>query len=69
MSKQLIKIKTHEDFIRYVKNLPEPVIEDVAKRIADWIASGGKPEDAYIKQQYKYVENIINYYLTKKGGR
>lgn len=62
-----IKIETYDDFIKYVKHIPSPVIQDVDKRISDWLASGGTTEDAYIKQQYRYVENVVNHYLNKGG--
>lgn len=69
MSKQTIKIETHEDFLKYTGGLPAPVIQDIDKRISDWLASGGSIEDSYIKQQYRYAENVINFYLNRKGEK
>lgn len=40
--------------------LPISVLMDIDKRVTDWIASGGKYTDPYIKQQCKYAENVIN---------
>lgn len=40
-------------------------VEDIDKRIADWLASGGKEDDPYIKQQFRYVENVVNLALRE----
>lgn len=34
------------------------VLMDIDKRITDWMASGGKEGDPYIKQQLRYAQNI-----------
>lgn len=41
-------------------NIPFDILSDVDRRICDWMANGGNKDDAYIKQQYRYVENFIN---------
>lgn len=41
-------------------NIPFDILSDVDRRICDWMATGGNEDDAYIKQQYRYVENFIN---------
>lgn len=41
-------------------NIPFDILSDVDRRICGWMANGGSEEDAYIKQQYRYVENFIN---------
>lgn len=69
MSKQRIKVETYEDFAKYIQQLPASVIQDVDKRISDWLAGGGSPDDPYIKQQYRYVENLVNYYYNNFGGK
>lgn len=42
----------------YNFKLPIDVLEDINKRITDWIASGGKEEDSYIQRQIEYAEQI-----------
>lgn len=56
-----IKINSVEDIVKNIKYIPKNVIEDIDKRITHWLASGGTFEDSYIKQQFRYVENVINY--------
>ncbi|HGM1518742.1 TPA: DUF6877 family protein, partial [Clostridioides difficile] len=41
-------------------DIPFGILSDVDRRICDWMATGGNEDDAYIKQQYRYVENFIN---------
>lgn len=41
-------------------NIPFDILSDVDRRICDWMDTGGNEDDAYIKQQYRYVENFIN---------
>ncbi|EGT4175438.1 TPA: hypothetical protein KOZ01_001364 [Clostridioides difficile] len=41
-------------------NIPFDILSDVDRRICDWMATGGNKDDAYIKQQYRYIENFIN---------
>lgn len=40
--------------------LPMPVLEDINKRIGDWLASGGKEDDPYVEQQLRYAIRFIN---------
>lgn len=56
----MIKIETYEEFIEHLDELPTFVLQDIDNRIKDWLASGGSMEDNYIKQQYRYAENVIN---------
>lgn len=53
-----ITINSLADVCSY--NVPEYVLNDINKRITDWLASGGTMEDDYIKQQYRYVERYLN---------
>lgn len=55
---KVIKINSFEDVV--AANLPISVIEDINKRTTDWLASGGKITDDYIKQQFRYAERVAN---------
>lgn len=50
-------IKSIEDLLN--AKLPAEVIKDIDKRITDWLAAGGKEDDPYIKQQFRYAENVL----------
>lgn len=39
--------------------LPLPVLQDIDKRITDWIASGGRHDDPYIEQQLRFAKRFI----------
>ncbi|WP_368653747.1 DUF6877 family protein [Ornithinibacillus sp. 4-3] len=39
--------------------LPLPVLEDINKRIGDWLASGGKEDDPYIEQQLRFARHFV----------
>ena len=52
-----MKINTIEDLLK--AKLPVEVVRDIEKRITDWLASGGSEDDPYIKQQFRYAENIL----------
>ena len=40
--------------------LPLEVMQDIDKRVGDWLAMGGGEDDPYIKQQLHYAERIID---------
>ncbi|QDY21945.1 hypothetical protein CGQ39_13585 [Clostridium botulinum] len=56
----MIKINSVEDIVKYSKYIPISALLDIDKRIADWLASGGKEDAPYVKQQFKYAENVVN---------
>ncbi|AJA42574.1 hypothetical protein K144313037_p20590 (plasmid) [Clostridium tetani] len=55
-----IKINSVKDILNNSKYIPAEVIQDIDKRISDWLASGGKKDDSYIKQQFRYAERVAN---------
>ncbi|AAK79177.1 hypothetical protein BJV85_002793 [Clostridium acetobutylicum] len=66
MIKRNISINRLSDLI-YCSGLLKPYIfNDIYQRVRDWIYSGGTLKDDYIKRQYKYAENVINYRKNKK---
>jgi len=50
---------------KFVLELPVEVFSDVNQRILDWLASGGKETDPYIRQQVAYAQKV---YQALKGG-
>lgn len=54
-------IKTTEEQISELSHkMPVYVLQDVDKRISDWISMGGSHEDAYIQQQLRYMQHVAN---------
>lgn len=49
--------------------LPRAVLEDIYRRIGDWLASGGSEDDPYIEHQLRYAERFLanDTEHTKKG--
>lgn len=60
-----IKINSINDVIKYSNRIPFNALADVNSRINDWLASGGRESDPYIKQQFKYLERVLNYKKDK----
>lgn len=54
-----VKINNMGDLLNNMHKIPFAALKDIDKRITDWMASGGNLEDGYIKQQFRYAENII----------
>lgn len=55
-----VKINNMSDLNSNLKYLHPDIVKDIDKRITDWLASGESIEDDYVKQQFRYVENILN---------
>ncbi|EJE7235425.1 hypothetical protein FC976_08395 [Clostridium sporogenes] len=56
----MVKINSVKDIVKYSKYIPISALLDIDKRIADWLVSGGKEDAPYVKQQFKYAENVVN---------
>lgn len=41
--------------------LPLAVLQDIDKRIGDWLASGGKEDDPYIEQQLNFAKRFVGH--------
>lgn len=44
----------------HIDEIPVKILDDIDKRITDWLSSGGTMEDPYIMQQYRFAENYLN---------
>lgn len=49
------------------KLIPIPVLQDVKSRISDWLASGGKETDPYIRRQIDYLKAVEKAALDEKN--
>lgn len=47
--------------------LPLEVLQDIDKRIGDWLASGGKEDDPYVWQQLRYAQGVSE--LMERRGQ
>lgn len=48
-----------DEITRISSQLPLPVLQDIDKRIGDWLASGGKDTDPYIEQQLRFARRFV----------
>lgn len=39
--------------------IPTPVLEDVNKRVTDWLSAGGNEDDPYIEQQLRFAKKFL----------
>ncbi|WP_342544761.1 DUF6877 family protein [Lysinibacillus sp. FSL W7-1291] len=46
------------DLHQIASKLPIAVLLDINQRIGDWLASGGKETDPYIRQQVAYAQKV-----------
>ena len=47
-------------------DFPIKIELDVKQRLEDWLVSGGQPNDGYVWQQVRCLENCIKYGLAKR---
>jgi hypothetical protein len=45
--------------------LPLEILQDINKRVTDWLVSGGNENDPYIEQQLRFAKNFINFSKNK----
>lgn len=48
--------------------IPLSVLQDVDKRISDWLATGGKEDDPYIQRQIKYLKRVEKAATKERRG-
>ena len=48
--------------------IPLSVLQDVDKRISDWLAMGGKEDDSYIQRQIKYLKQVEKVVTKDRRG-
>lgn len=48
-----------EQINKIASQLPLEVLQDINKRVGDWLASGGNENDPYIGQQLRFAENYL----------
>lgn len=49
------------ELIDSINEIDKEIAFDILKRIIDWISQGGSIEGAYINQQIKYFNMVVEY--------
>ncbi|TYP68910.1 DUF6877 family protein [Paenibacillus methanolicus] len=49
-----------QEIIDIAPKLPTPVLDDINRRIGDWLAMGGSENDEYIAQQLRYARRFVS---------
>lgn len=57
---RMIEINNIDDLGEVAHLLPFEVLQDIDKRIGDWLASGEDINAQYVINQCKYAERVIN---------
>lgn len=47
-------------------DFPVNVLNDINKRLIDWVAAGGKATDGYVWQQVRCLENLVRLGLVER---
>lgn len=55
-----ISINNMNDLLNNSSKIPFEALQDIDKRMGDWLAMGGNIEDEYINQQFRYAQRIVN---------
>ncbi|GAA0844434.1 hypothetical protein GCM10008915_47250 [Bifidobacterium pullorum subsp. gallinarum] len=48
-----------DEILKISDQLPTVVLEDINKRIGDWLAMGGQYTDPYIEQQLRFARRFV----------
>nr|WP_312752874.1 DUF6877 family protein [Bacillus mobilis] len=56
---RVVNMNPLDEITKIAPQLPLKVLEDITKRISDWIVSGGKNDDPYIEMQLRYAKRFI----------
>lgn len=48
-----------EEIIKISHLIPSIALQDIHRRIGDWLASGGKENDPYIEQQLRFARRFV----------
>lgn len=48
-----------DEILKISGQLPSIVLEDINKRIGDWMAMGGNYTDPYIEQQLRFARGFV----------
>lgn len=48
-----------QEIVAIADKLPFEVLQDIDKRINDWMASGGNDDDPYIHQQLRFARHFV----------
>ena len=56
----MIEVNSIDALAKVAHLLPFEVLQDIDKRIGDWLASGEDINDQYVINQCKYAERVIN---------
>ena len=56
----MIEINNIDDLAKAAHLLPFVVLQDIDKRIGDWLAAGEDINHPYVVNQCKYAERVIN---------
>lgn len=48
-----------DEILKISGQLPTLVLEDINKRIGDWLAMGGNYTDSYIEQQLRFARRFV----------
>lgn len=48
-----------DQILDIASQLPRPVLDDIYRRIGDWLASGGSEDDPYIEQQLRFAKRFL----------